>query len=350
MGSFTPSLTVVLAPAALAVAACIGLGISSFEKDLTRREFGWRQVVSVMALVLVAVGLLPVVGGAIGGRWGLPSQGVEQPLAFLANPSHGEVTRVLWLGDPRALPVGGWSVEPGLAYALTPDALPNTAQVLTPAGPGPADLVAGALRLAVHGGTVHLGQLLAPAGVRYIVVVEGLAPSTVGTLPASVSAPPPAGLGADLLEQDDLHLVPGEEGVQVYENDQVMPVTAQRTTPLQPVRAWSYPGPADVLGWRPVLGAPTSPAASGPVSSGTVYAGYAPASSFALTRHGHTATRHPAFGWAAQYPVLRGRATLSLSQFPYVPVGVALEVVVWLLLAMALIGRRRRVPAHGGQP
>ena len=87
MGSFTPSEPVVLAPAALAVAACVGLGISSFENDLTGREFGWRQVVSVVALVFVAVGLLPVVAGAVGGRWDLPAQGVEQPLAFLDHPA-----------------------------------------------------------------------------------------------------------------------------------------------------------------------------------------------------------------------------------------------------------------------
>ena len=185
LGSFTPSETVVLAPAALAVALCIGIGIAAFENDLSGREFGWRQLVSVAALVFVAVGLLPVLGGAVGGRWDLPSQGVEQPLAFLARPSTG-VARVLWLGDPRALPAGGGRSNPGLAYALTPQALPDAAQVFAPAGPGPADEVAKAVRLAVAGGTVHLGRLLAPAGVRYVVVVDALAPSLVGSSPASV--------------------------------------------------------------------------------------------------------------------------------------------------------------------
>jgi hypothetical protein len=344
MGSFTPSVTVALAPAALAVAACIGLGISSFENDLTGREFGWRQVVSVAALALVAIGLLPVAASAVGGRWGLPSQGVDQPLAFLSNRGHTEVSRVLWLGDPRALPVGGWSVEPGLAYALTPDNPPDTSQVLTPAGPGPAALVAGAVRLAVNGGTVHLGRLLASAGVRYVVVVDGLAPSAAGSLPASVSAPPPAGLRTDLLEQDDLHVVPGEMGVQVYENDEMMPVTAQRVSPLPPVHTWSYPGPTDIVGWKPVLGAATSPAASGLVAAGTLYAGYAPAGSFTLIGDGRAAVRRPAFGWAAQYPVSRGRAALSLSQFPYVPLGVLLEVAAWVALAAALWRRGPRAP------
>ena len=348
LGSFTPSETVVLAPAALAVAACVGLGIAAFENDLSGREFGWRQLSSAAALVFVAVGLLPVLVGAVGGRWDLPSQGVEQPLAFLDGPNTG-LARVLWLGDPRALPAGGWSVQPGLAYALTPEDLPDSAQVFTPAGPGPADQVANAVRLAVAGGTVHLGRLLAPAGVRYVVVVDALAPPLVGTTPASVSAPPPAGLGTDLLEQDDLQVVPGVLGVQVFENGVDLPVTAARANAL-PVHASSYPGAADVAGWQPVLrslagGAP----ATGSVPAGTLYAGYAPAGSFALTLDGHAVARQPAFGWAAQYALAtKGTATLSLARLPFIPLAVLLELAVWVVLAGAVIGRLRpaRTPSR----
>ena len=251
--------------------------------------------------------------------------------------------RVLWLGDPRALPAGGWSVQPGLAYALTPQDLPDASQVFTPAGPGPAVLVADAVRLAVSGGTVHLGRLLAPAGVRYVVVVEALAPSMVGTVPQSVSAPAPAGLDADLLQQNDLRVVPGEVGVQVFENDETMPATAERAAPLPVVRAWSYPSAADVVGWLPVLTALAQGGpATGPVAPGTLYAGYAPAGSFVLTVGGHAVARHPAFGWAAQYGAVKGRASLALSQFPLGPVGVLLELAAWVLLAAAIVGRPRR--------
>ncbi len=346
LGSFTPSESVVLVPAALAVAACVGLGISAFENDLTGREFGWRQVVSVAALVFVALGLVPVAASAAGGRWDLASQGVEAPLAFLARPGTTGVARVLWLGDPRALPAGGWSVQPGLAFALTPEDLPDAAQVFTPAGDGPASLVADAVRLAVSGGTVHLGRLLAPAGVRYVVVVDALAPSMVGTVTPSVAAPPPAGLEADLLEQGDLQVVPGELGVQVFENGEAIPVTSQRASPLPAVRTWSYPGPAGVAGWQPVLSALSSGApATGPVPAGTLYAGYAPAGSFALGVNGRAAPRRAAFGWAAQYAVQRGDASLSLSQFPLVPIAVTLEVAAWAILAAAILGRSRRTKA-----
>jgi hypothetical protein len=324
------------------------VGISSFENDLSGREFGWRQLTSALAVVFVGVGLLPVVAGAVGGRWGLPSQGIEQPLSFLDHSEATDASRVLWLGDPRALPVGGWSVEPGLAYALTPEDLPNTSQVLTPAGPGPAVLVANAVRLATSGGTVHLGRLLASAGVNYVVLVQGLAPSTVGSLTPSVDAPPPAGLETALLGQSDLHVVPGEVGVQVFANDEALPVTAQRAAPLPVVRSWSYPSAADVVGWQPVLSSlAESSSASASIQPGTVYAGYAPAGSFALTVDGRSVRQQPAFGWAAQYLTTRGRAQLSLSQFPLVPLAVLAEVVVWVVLLAALFGRRRVRPRPG---
>jgi GT2 family glycosyltransferase len=348
MGSFAPSAPVVLAPAALAVAACLGLGIASFENDLTGREFGWRQVVGVVALVFGVVGLLPVAAGAVSGRWNLPAQGAEQPLSFLDRGAPAGGARVLWLGDPRALPVGGWSIEPGLAYALTPAALPDTSQVLTPAGAGPSSLVAQAVQLTTTGGTVHLGRLVASQGVRYVVLVQGLAPSSVDSLTPSVNAPPPRGLESDLLEQSDLHLVPGDVGISVFENDEAMPVTAQRAAPLPAVRGWSYPSGPDVVGWQPVLASLAgSVSARGPVGAGTLYAGYAPAGHFALTVDGRSVTRTPAFGWAAQFTATKGSAELSLSQFPYVPLAVLVEVVVWVVLLAALAGRRRRPrPAH----
>jgi hypothetical protein len=196
---------------------------------------------------------------------------------------------------------------------------------------------------------VHLGRLLAPAGVRYVVVVNGVAPSMVGTVPASVRAPPPPGLVADLLKQDDLQVVPGVLGVDVYANGEGMPVTAQRAAPLPVVRAWSYPAGADVVGWQPVLSALSNGGpATGPVGAGTLYAGYAPAGSFTVGVGGRAAVRRPAFGWAAQYAVAKGEASLSFSKFPYVPLAVLLELLAWLALVAALLQRPPRAARARG--
>jgi hypothetical protein len=141
--------------------------------------------------------------------------------------------------------------------------------------------------------------------------------------------------------------VPGVLGAQVYENGAAMNVTATRATAL-PALTSPYPSEADVAGWQPVLSALSSGgAATGSVPAGTLYAGYAPAGDFALTLDGHAVARQPAFGWAAQYAVsAKGRASLSLTAFPYIPLGVLVELIAWVLLAGALIGRPRRTPAR----
>ncbi len=355
-GRFAPSESVVLVPAAIAVAAGIGLGISSFENDLAGMAFGWRQVVSGLALVAVTVGLLPVFAGATNGRWGLPVTGVEQPLNFLTRTPTPASYRTLWLGDPRAVPVGGWSVEPGLSYALTGQDLPDTGDVWTPAGPGPTTLVERAIRLAVSGGTIHLGRLLAAQSVQYIVIVDGLAPSDSGVA-ESVQAPPPPGLQQALLDQNDLQSVPGAVGVQVFRNPEAIPITAERARPVASAGSVVWPGPLDVAGWQPVLSALAGhTAATGVLGSGTVYAGYAPAGSFTLTGSGGTIPGQSVFGWARQYPhVAAGPATLSLRRFPFGPLGVLVELLVWLVLTLALLGwpglraRRGRKGSDGNE-
>jgi hypothetical protein len=85
--------------------------------------------------------------------------------------------------------------------------------------------------------------------------------------------------------------------------------------------------------------------ATGPVTAGTVYAGYAPAGSFALRVGGTAAPRRPAFGWAAQYAVTKGQASLARAAFPYIPLAVALELAAWVVLAAAIVGRPRRTVA-----
>ena len=124
--------------------------------------------------------------------------------------------------------------------------------------------------------------------------------------PRSVRRRPP-GLEQDLLEQDDLQVVPGVLGVQVFANGEFVPVTAGRGTPLPSTTEWSYPSAADVAGWQPLFASLSGGApAPATVSSGTLYAGYAPAGRFTVTSAGRSAVRQPAFGWAAQYQVSRG--------------------------------------------
>ena len=254
-GPFAPSISVVLAPAALAVACGVGLGVSAFETDLSGYRFGWRQVVTLVAVVAALVGLLPVVVEAGNGHWGLPSTGYAEPLSFMAPQSAQGPFRVLWLGDPRALPLGAWSIQPGLAYATSEDGTPDATDLWAPAGAGPASTLARAVDVARAGGTANLGQLLAPAGIRYLVVVESLAPGVAGSVPTT-AYPAPAGLLAALEGQDDLEQVPGGgQGFAVFENTAYVPERAERASGPA-VAADVAPLPADLAGWSPVLPGP----------------------------------------------------------------------------------------------
>jgi hypothetical protein len=124
---------------------------------------------------------------------------------------------------------------------------------------------------------------------------------------------------------------------------------------VAPSTSLTWPGPQDVVGWQPVLSALAGhAAATGGIGSGALYAGYAPAGSFSLTVGGRPQSGQSVFGWARQYPdVPAGSATLSLRRFPFGPLAVLVEVLVWLVVALALLGwpgSRWRRGREGGEP
>jgi GT2 family glycosyltransferase len=357
-GAFDPTVEVLLAPAATAVAASIGIGVAAFETDLSGYRFGWRQMVTTLMGAVALVGLVPVLAEVGNGRWGLAPTGYEGPLSYLASASRQSSYRVLWLGNPAAIPLGSWSIEPGFAYATSEQGLPDARYLWAPASPGPAAGVASAVQLARDGQTVVLGQLLAPAAIRYVVVMNSVAPNIPG-LQTPESLPAPQGLLDALYEQEDLREIPGGQGFTVFENTDFLPQRAQHPgLPLAAARparsartagspspavsiAPTAPTPSSLAGWRPALaGAPGGLRFAGPVSSGTVFASYAPAGSWHLVDNGRDVVGQPAFAWAAQYQhVVAGKATLRFEGSPLDPLGAGLEVGLWVLVVGTLLGR-----------
>ena len=162
----------------------------------------------------------------------------------------------------------------------------------------------------------------------------------------------PAGLNADLLKQDDLRVVPGEVGVQVFVNGEAMPVTAERATPLPVVPAWSYPSGADVAGWLPVLSALSDGGpATGPVGPGTLYAGYAPAGSFAADRLGPCGAAPPGVRMGGAVRRRQGTGLTRPRGIPLRPHRSAARAGRVGALAAAIVGRPRRTSrAKVGEP
>ncbi len=127
-----------------------------------------RGGLTVTALV---VAIVPFAAIFAGGRFDLPTTSVAESLSTLAPSSSGGY-RVLWLGGPSVLPLAGWSVAPGLAAPTSMDGLPTGTSLFTTPDSGTSNVIVDAVESALKGETVRLGQLLAPAGISTIVVMN----------------------------------------------------------------------------------------------------------------------------------------------------------------------------------
>ncbi len=346
-GSLAVDPQVLLAPAAAATAAAIGLGIAAFEVDLRRAEFGWRQLTTVVGALAVAVATLPTLASALPGRWDLPVNDFAQSVAWMHGRTVDGAFRVLWLGDPRALNQGSWAQGDGLAYATSEDGPPDARWLWNGTAPGPAASLGTDVGLARSGRTDRLGSLLAPAGVRYVVVLTSLAPEIVGE-----QSPPTFPVPSDLLpalgRQLDLVPVVSGTGMTVYANAAWIPVHAEVAAAVGPAAAAPPltipPDTPLVAGARPVLPAPpASRSARGNLTAGTVLAAVAPAGRWELTgASGATLSRSSSFGWAARYSVPAATTgTLRFAGGPWPVLAGLYAVVAWLLALAALVDRRR---------
>jgi GT2 family glycosyltransferase len=300
MGSFAPDIEVLLALYVAMLVLLIGLGVSALEHDLRQAGFGWRQICGALAVTVLLVAALPFLAIFASGRFDLPTASVAESLSALAPTSAGGY-RVLWLGDPSVLPLAGWSVAPGLEAATSLDGLPGGSNLFAPPDSGTTDVLLSAVQLALEGRTVRLGQLLAPAGVSTIVVMNAAAPEIAGvqTVPYH---PVQSSLVTALGRQTDLSLELETNSVEVFSNSLFHGLIAE-TSPS---------------GWRPVLGGTGVTAAVNPGS--TIISGLAPASAFTLDVDGQAATRHTLYGWAPTYEVSSAdaapTATLVLHRVP----------------------------------
>jgi hypothetical protein len=191
--------------------------VAAFEVDLAQSRFGWRQNLSLAAGLCLVVGLFPTLVSSVDGRSSLPSAGFEQILGWTARASGSQGYEVLWLGDPSSMPAPSWQIRRGLAFAVSEDGLPDGSRLWPSADPGAGTGVERSVVRAEEGLTVRLGSELAAAGIRYVVMPDGIAPSLPG-VQAPPSVPPSRGLIQALQAQSDLRQLPTEGGVIAFEN------------------------------------------------------------------------------------------------------------------------------------
>ena len=318
MGSFAPDLDVLLALYSLTLVVLIGLGVSALENDLHRVGFGWRQISAAAMVLVLVVTTVPFAANFASGRFDLPTSSVAESLSVLSPSSLGSY-RVLWLGDPSVVPLAGWSVAPGVEAATSTNGLPGGGALFTPPNSGTSDVLLSAVELALQGRTVRLGQLLAPAGVSTIVVMNAAAPELSGVL-SSPLRPVPTVLLEELARQTDLSMVLQTKWVEVFSNAQFHGLVSM-----------AAPGSST---YRPVF---ANGSLEGTVTPGSsVVAGLAPAGAFALEVNGKPSVRNTQGTWTPFYRVgpfaSPSTATLVLHQFPFNGLLALFTLCMWLIV------------------
>jgi len=305
--------------------------------------------VSAAAALGVVVGAIPVLAAAVGGRWDLPSADASSAL-MLPPPSAGHY-RVLWVGAPAALPLGSWRLAPGVGYATSLDGEPDVSDLWPSPAAGATPLLATDLDLATAGRTTTLGHLLAPLGVRYLVIPNHNAPSGSGAQPVPVPEP----LLAALAAQTDLHLTHPDPDYTVYVNSAWAPVVAM----VAGGRLDGYRGgvaaatlsrqrallAAPLAGSRPALtGAPLG-TGEAVTAGGTLYVSSTYSGRWTVVSGGRRLHPQKVFGWAMAFPVRAGRLTLAVggSAAQGLQAG---EAGLWLLVVAGLVWDARRRRRH----
>ncbi len=220
-----------LAWAAAAAVADMGTAIS-----MPRRSPDWRNALPAVAGLALALAVLPVVIGSLGGRLGMPEADLPSALPFIAEPRSGigDTTsggddRVLWVGEPTILPAVGVPLTDGtlsgdVAIAVTegrPDLLDQWPYDITEA-PGVIE-IRDTLAEALAGRTSRLGAAIGAWGVGHVVLVERSAPAPH----EAVEAPLSPTYAAALTRQLDMARVEGlNSAVTIFENIATDPVHA----------------------------------------------------------------------------------------------------------------------------
>ena len=209
-----PTADVLLAPAGVGFAIAAAMGVAALATDLPSYRFGWRQLVPLAGAVGLALMIVPVLVGSFDGRWNMPKYDYATPLESLSDSNY----RVLWLGHPDVLSGLSHELADDTYYAVTRGVSHEVAERwdYSPYDEPLKDAVA----LVRSGDTSRLGRLLAPMGIRYLVVVEALAPP-----PAESRYQAAEPWVKHLLRQQlDLRQVDSREGILAYENISAQPV------------------------------------------------------------------------------------------------------------------------------
>ena len=344
-------------PAVLLVFVALGLAIGaatvveSFDVDIRGQRFGWQQPIGLLALIAVVIGAFPFVVNAAGGRWHQPAASLASLYAQMPqNPDEGDY-RVLYLGNPELLPGAASTISAqaagqqlALGYVVTDDGPATLSTQWRPGSSSAVDALQDTLRHLVNRDTPRAGRLLAPLGVRYVVVplIDGARSQRLNPLPV------PEGLLDSLRVQLDFRRQYFANDLVIYENMSWVPTLAQLT--VEGVEASKSAGSEDLVlsdlrGATPVKSGfvPGRATQKLKISGGTVSAAVPYSPRWSLSVNGQRVPSRPAFGATQAFDVApdvpaETTATLRFDR-PLLHVGLVLgQFAMWVIAFVVASG------------
>jgi hypothetical protein len=257
--------------------------------------------------------------------------------------------RVLWLGGADMLPVAGWPLGDGATTFATTIGYPSVPSVW--AGPSTAavERLPEDLERARRGGDNRLGRRLGVFGIRYVVVVDRLAPAPF----EAAERPAAPWLDAALSSQLDLARIDLNSALRIYRNEAWLPFTAVVPADAETATDLPFPDADDEV--SPALAATGDLRFEGELTTGDVlHLAESADPGWRLSIDGGSSEAGVGFGYANRYEVTEGGpATLAWSGESWRRPLAALQVLAWgavvaVALAAGRSARRRGLDTDGG--
>lgn len=358
LGINPPEPGILLVPVGVGLALCAACFTAAMQDDVMVGGFGWRQPVGLLCTAGLGLGLVPGVVNVASGRWNTPRSTLLSVVTQLpTDPAEGNY-RVLWLGDPRLMPVGAWTYRPGIAYALSSDGPLTVDDAWSGTPTNSESSIRDAIDSIADGTTFRAGRLLAPYAIRYVII-----PADDGTA-GEEPLPRPIGLEDALDDQLDLGKpLLGPLKYVVYENRAWTPIrsvlseagAAASTLDDQASIAATDLGDSTPF----AVGAPDRGPATGDVLGGVLHVASPLDDNWTLTVGGQRVTARPAFGATSAFDLPVGGTATLRHETPFSrTLALLAQAILWAIVVLAATRidpvswwrRRRGIVAKPGQP
>lgn len=340
-----PEAGMMLVPVAIGLAIGAAIIVMSFGIDVRGANFGWRQPLAVISLATLSVALLPVLAAGVDGRWGQPTTTLAGQIEELLGDTASGDFRVLVVGDTRLVPAGQHAYGDGLGYSLIQNSQSTMLDQFTPISDDSDQFVKPLIDAIAQRSTDRVGRLMAPFGIRYIVVpvLDRVQSTSASPLPVA------SGLTQSLGVQLDLRSVYSPTSMVIFENMQWIPVTAMLSlTAEQGTNAGGVTALVDndVSGSRAALAGTTSwRSVTEEIPAGQLHIGTPFDSHWRLENATQSVVGMASFGSVMTFESSAGSGRLVYDNPMTRYLWVLLQIILWVIVLLALfqprfLGRR----------